>query len=61
MGREGQGILSFQVKMGSAQVIKIRKYEVLAASIATISKVPASFFVAGGWLMDLFLGNDPFD
>lgn len=63
MGREGQGILSllFKVKMGSAHVIKIRKYEVLAAPIAAISKAPASFFVAGGWLMDLFLGNGPSD
>lgn len=63
MGRERQGILSlfFKVKMNSAHITKTRKHEALAASIVAISKVLASFFVAGGWLMDLFLGNDPSD
>jgi hypothetical protein len=63
MVREGQVILSllFKAKSGRAHVIRIRKYEVLATVIAAISKVPESFFVAGGWLMDLFLGNDPSD
>lgn len=63
MVSESQGILSllFKAKTGRAHVTWIRKYEVLATAIVAISKVPESFFVAGGWLMDLFLGNDPSD